>query len=322
MAERRLARVCRQAYLSLRALVATGDSRLVELRDVDAPNATSGTVIVDVEAISVNRGELHRLRAARAGWRPGWDFVGTFPCPQAGLPAGARVYGMLVEAAWAERIAVPTDDLASVPHAVNPLDAVALPVAALTALRVLRLAGNLAGRSVLIVGAAGGVGRFAVQLARLFGATVHAHVGRPQRGTGLHNLGAHALWVGTQRPVEPIDIVLDTAGGRSLERAFDLVADEGLIISFGNSAGQDSTVPVSSFYGKQATLRGYHLLRDVPKRPPGSDLGWLIDLVARDVLRVERQEPVPWTNAHRVLRELEDRLIAGKAVLSVRQRRS
>jgi NADPH:quinone reductase len=254
----------------VRALVATGDSRLVELRDVEAPKATAGTVIVDVEAISVNRGELHRLRTAGAGWRPGWDFVGRMPRGQAGLPARTRVCGILVEAAWAEQIVAPVDFMAVLPPAVSPLDAAALPVAGLTALRVLRLAGDLSGRSVFVVGAAGGVGRFAVQLSRLFGATVHAHVSRPERRAGLRDLGAHTVWVGAERPADPVDVVLDTVGGQSLGRAFALVAYRGLIVSFGNSAGGDSTVPVSCFYAKQATLRGYHLLRDMLDRPPAT----------------------------------------------------
>ncbi len=302
----------------MRALVATGDSRLVEIRDVEPPSTATGTVIVDVEAISVNRGELHRLGAAGAGWRPGWDFVGRVPRGRAGLPPGTQVCGMLVEAAWAEQIAAPVDFLAVVPPAVNPLDAAALPVAGLTALRVLRLAGDLSGRSVFVAGAAGGVGRFAVQLARLFGATVHAHVGRPERRLGLCDLGAHTVWVGAERPADPFDVVLDTVGGHSLERAFDLVAYRGLVVSFGKSAGDDSTVPVSSFYAKQATLRGYHLLRDVLDMPPGADLAWLIDLVSRGVLHIDRQDARPWTQTTRVLRDLEDRNVIGKAVLSVR----
>lgn len=301
----------------MQALAATGDARLVEFRDVPAPGTAAGSVVVDVEAISVNRGELHRLQTARPGWRPGWDFAGTVATDSEELARGTRVVGLLTEGAWASRIAVPARNLARLPDTVDALDAAALPVAALTAARVLRLGGKLSGRQVLVTGAAGGVGRFAVQLARLHGATVHAHVGRPERRSGLTDLGAHHVWCGEQVPDEPVDVVLDNAGGESLERAFRLVADRGVVVTYGNSARSDSRLPVSAFYEKQAALRGYHLLRDLPDAPPAADLAWLADLVGRGHLQVVRQPPEAWTRMPRVLRDLERRRIAGKAVLTV-----
>lgn len=305
----------------MRALIATGDDRLVRLEDVAPPVPTGGAVLVDVEAVSANRGELHRLREASSGWRPGWDFAGTVVYSTAEIPAGRRVYGMLTEGAWANRIVVPVDYLAELPDSVSTLDAAALPVAGLTAARILRLAGGpaggLAGRRVMVAGAAGGVGRFAVQLARLLGATVHAHVSRPERVANLRELGAHAVWCAGEGPDEPMDVVLDSVGGKSLERAFTLVADRGVIVTFGNSAMRDSAFPVSSFYARQALLRGYHLLHDIAGAPPAADLAWLVDLVARGRLQVERGLTASWQEMPRVLRELGARTVSGKAVLTV-----
>ncbi|MEU6752555.1 alcohol dehydrogenase, partial [Spirillospora sp. NPDC046719] len=99
----------------MRALSATGDDGLVELVRVPEPSVGAGEVLVDVQAVSVNRGELHRLTVADAGWRPGWDFAGvvadqgtsgTAPAP--GRPApGTRVFGIADGGSWAERVAVP-----------------------------------------------------------------------------------------------------------------------------------------------------------------------------------------------------------------------
>jgi NADPH:quinone reductase len=101
---------------------------------------------VRVEAISLNRGEVRRAGMAEAGWRPGWDLAGTIEQPAAdgsGLPAGARVVGLLPSASWAETVAVPTDALAALPDAVCFAQAATLPVAGLTALYALEQGGNL-----------------------------------------------------------------------------------------------------------------------------------------------------------------------------------
>src|SRR4030095_12295790 len=95
-----------------------------------------------------------------------------------GPRAGARVVGFLPEGAWAERVAVPTHALAELPEKVTVSQAATLPVAGLTALHALARGGLLLGRRVLVTGATGGVGDFAVQLARLARAPVAARARR------------------------------------------------------------------------------------------------------------------------------------------------
>lgn len=100
----------------MRALVATGSDGiddLLEFRDVDEPVPGPGGVLVDVLAVSVNRGELHRLRTASAGWRPGWDFAGTVAAGD-GFPVGVPVCGFASGGSWAERVCVRSDQLARV----------------------------------------------------------------------------------------------------------------------------------------------------------------------------------------------------------------
>lgn len=181
------------------------------------PSVAAGEVLVDVQAVSVNRGELHRLTSATAGWRPGWDFAGvvadqeksgTAPATGHLLP-GTRVFGIADGGSWAERVAVPAARL--VPDGLTVEWAATLPTAGLTALRMLRMAGDLAGASVLVTGAAGGVGRFAVHLARRFKAEVTAMVGRPERGEGLAALGAAKVVVGP----EGVEAVNDLDGPRT-----------------------------------------------------------------------------------------------------------
>ena len=105
-----------------------------------------------------------------------------------------------------------TADLGVVPDGVDLVVAAALPAAGVTALRVVRRLGSLLGRRVLVTGASGGVGRYAVQLAALAGAHVVAQVGSVERGAGLPELGAAEV-VTDLAGVAPVDGVVDNVGG-------------------------------------------------------------------------------------------------------------
>jgi NADPH:quinone reductase-like Zn-dependent oxidoreductase len=164
----------------MRALVATGDSRtLLEMREVEEPAPSPNEALVEVRAVSINRGELRLLAARPEGWRPGQDVAGVVrrAAQNGGPPEGTRVVGLVDQAGWAERVAAPLSRLAPLPEAVSFAAAATLPIAGLTALRALRLGGALLGRSVLITGATGGVGHLAVQLAARSGARVGARPG-------------------------------------------------------------------------------------------------------------------------------------------------
>jgi len=302
----------------MKAIVATGDDRLVRIDEVDAPVVATGELLVEVRATSVNRGELSRLIASTPGWRPGWDFAGVVRSSSAdGPPPGTQVFGMLSAAgSWAEMIAVAESACAVIPPGLPPLAAAALPTAGLTALRLIQLGGPLAGRRVLITGAAGGVGRLVIQLCRLAGAHVTAQAGSRERATGLSELGACEIIVPGESPATgPYDVIFDSVGGASLHDSITHAAPYGLIVSFGNSAQAASEFSVSEFYPKQLTLRGFHLLEDMKLRPPAHDLTELAALVAAGTLSIDVETVYDWTAAAAALASLGQRTIAGKAVL-------
>jgi NADPH2:quinone reductase len=167
----------------MRALVADGTAPgSIALRDVPEPAPVCGEVLVEVRAFSLNRGELRMLGTAVDGWRPGRDFAGILQSDiDDGPLAGTRVVGIRQSGALAERVAVSPAWLAELPEQVSFAQGAALPTAGLTSLRILRLGPAILGRRVLVTGAAGGVGRFAIQLAHLGGAHVTALVSGSSR---------------------------------------------------------------------------------------------------------------------------------------------
>src|SRR3989440_1329528 len=208
---------------------------LVELREVDEPEPAANEAIVEVHAFSVNRGELALLSIRPEGWRPGQDIAGVVVRAAAdgsGPKEGTRVVALADGGGWAQRVAAPTARMAALPDNVNFASAATLPVAGLTALRTVRLAGALLGRRALITGASGGVGRFAVQLASLAGAEVTGVVGRSERAAGLRELGAASVVTSIQEAQGLYDLILESVGGSSLAQALRLVAPNGTIVLF------------------------------------------------------------------------------------------
>ncbi|MDQ4131125.1 MAG: zinc-binding dehydrogenase, partial [Actinomycetota bacterium] len=218
------------------------------------------------------------------------------------------------------RAAVPTATLAELPEGVSFVAASTLPVAGLTALRALALGGLGLGRQVLVTGASGGVGRFAVQLAKRAGAEVTAVVGSPQRGEGLAELGASETIQDLEPEGDSFDVVLESVGGASLAAALSRVAPLGTVVSFGNSSGEAATFDPSSFYGRAsgARLHAFLIFSELETGPSGArDLRTLAELVAEGSLDPQVSLEASWREPGGAIEALIDRQVAGKAVLSV-----
>jgi NADPH:quinone reductase len=307
----------------VRGLVAVpGAAGGVAIREVPEPEPAADQALVEVRAVSLNRGECGMLRAADEGWRPGWDLAGlvTVPAAEGSGPAeGSRIVGWVNGGSWAERAAVHTGHLAEIPDLLTFETASTLPVAGLTAVGVLSVTGTLLGRRVAITGAAGGVGRFAIQLAHLAGAHVTGIVGRPERGEGLRELGAHEVVVDLAPEGEPFDLIVESAGGSSLAAAVSRVAPEGVIVTFGNSSNEPTTIDPRLLYRKGApVIVGYFVTYELLQGRTGtSRLAALAALVAEGRLRSEVALELPWTEAAEAIGALMERRVNGKAVLTI-----
>lgn len=306
----------------MKALVNRGSGEpAVEIQDVPEPDPAPNEAVVGVEAVAINRGELRLLAARDAGWRPGQDVAGVVlqqAADGSGPPSGARVVAWPGQQGWAEQVAVPTSHLAVLDPRVSFSKGATLPIAGITALRLLRLGGKLDGQRVLVTGAAGGVGRFAVELAAGSGAVVTGVVANDGRGAGLEGLGAERVVHDPGEADGPFDLILESVGGHSLESAIGLVAPGGTIAVFGNSSNSPSTISFADFRGHAgARIEAFFVYESGESPGFGEDLQMLADLVAAGELHPQVGMEASWNEANSVLRALADRRVNGKAVLLV-----
>lgn len=304
----------------MRALVSTpGAATPAAIQEVQEPSPAPDELLLGVKAASLNRGEL-MLLAARAGWRPGQDVAGVVlraAADGSGPPEGARVVAVVDQAGWAERAAVPTNRAAELPAGVDLGAAATLGVAGLTALRALRLGGSLVGRPVLVTGASGGVGRFAVQLASIGGAVVTAVVGGPGRDAGLLEIGATAVVREDEEPGGPFYHVMEGVGGPSLERSVRALAPGGVIALYGAVSGQQARVGLGDFAsGRGGRIQSFFVY-ETGTETFGVDLALLARLVAGGRLRPQIGLMVSWRDLGRAVEALRRRQVAGKVVLNV-----
>lgn len=286
--------------------------------EVAEPSVADSQALIDVHAIALNFGEVHFIdQMRRPGEVPGWDSAGIVTRAAAdgtGPAVGTRVVGFSGAAGWAERRAVSTENLAELPEFVEFEEGAALPVAGVTALQALRALGPVVGRRVLITGASGGVGRFAVQLAARAGAHVIAAVGSARRGDGLQELGAAEVVVGLDGVTEPVFGVLDNVGGKLLAQAFSLVSDGGSVQSIGMASNEPTTI---DFEAERRRGNRKRLEPFTVRAPFQADLDYLLTLVADGELDPQIGLRDSWDNIAVAAQALLDRKVAGKAVLQV-----
>jgi NADPH:quinone reductase len=307
----------------MRALVADPTaSPALSLADVPEPAPGPGQLLIDLEATSVNRGEVRTAGRQPPGTVIGWDVAGTVAAIGEGVTqfdVGERVVALSPDGgAFAERVVVPAEWAAPLPAACDVVTAATLPVAGLTAVGILRLARVHAGDRVLVTGAAGGVGLFAVQLALQAKATVTGQAGGEERAATVRATGADALvHPGDGSPVDgEFDVVLDGIGGPMLGPLLDATAANGRVVVYGNSADAESTFRVERFYSKAITILGFRVFASVPPTQGVKDMANLADQAASGALEVKVQATAPLAEALTLVRDLYDRKVTGKVVLT------
>jgi NADPH2:quinone reductase len=307
----------------MRALVADPSaSPALSLADVPDPSPGPGQLLVDMEATSVNRGEIRTAGKQPPGTVIGWDVAGTVAALGEGVTTfdvGERVVALAPSGgAFAEKVVVQAEWTAPLPSACDYVTAATLPVAGVTAVGILRLARVHAGDRVLVTGAAGGVGHFAVQVALQAKATVSGQARSPERAAALRELGAEALiHPGDGSPVDgEFDVVVDGIGGPMVGPLLDATTAGGRVVIYGNSADAESTFRVERFYSKGVTIFGFRVFTSVPPDQGVKDMAKLADQAASGALSVKVQATAPLADALSLIRDMYDRKVTGKVVLT------
>ena len=295
------------------------------LQEVEAPLPRPNEAVVRVSAISLNRGEVRgALSGTQAGARPGWDLAGTVEQAAAdgtGPQAGRRVVGILRTGAWAEQAAVATAQLAELPEGVSFEQASTLPVAGLTALYGLGIAGNLLARNVLITGASGGVGHLAVQLAIESGASnVIGTVHQERHAVAVKAAGATEVVADEAaegaKAYGPYHLVFDGVAGATLSNALLMLAPSGYYVHYGSTGGATANIEPMRI-PSSTTFYRFSVFQELSKETASIGLTRLSQLVADGKLKPLIDVEAPWTEIASVAQTLMDRAYPGKAVLRV-----
>lgn len=280
------------------------ENKALQLREVAKPVPGAGEVLVKVHAVAINAADY---RSMKLGAIPksrifGSDVAGQVEAVGMDVTkfkVGDEVFGDLSgcgSGGFAEYAAAPEGALAAKPAGVTDADAAAVAMAAVTALQGLRLGGLRAGQSVLIYGAGGGVGTFAVQLARHFGARVTAQCG-PNNVDLARSLGAERVIDYTREDFaadgQRYDLILAVNGSRPLGDYRRALAPRGVLVVVG---GELSQVFKTMFFGPILSLGG-RKVRLLAAKPNAADLETIIGLVAGGQIKpvIDRRYPLEQT---------------------------
>ncbi|GAB7052355.1 zinc-binding dehydrogenase [Catenuloplanes indicus] len=292
----------------------------VRLAEAPEPVPAADEVMVRVGAFALNNGDLATVDGSADGTVPGWEAAGHVVRAAAdgsGPAVGTPVTTFGGDGGWAEFRAVGTGLLGTAPDGADLASISTVPVAASSALRALRRSGSTLGRRIMVTGATGGVGRYAIQLARLGGALPVAVTRSPERyGDELRDLGAGAVVADPADYGDTVHTVIDTVGGSLLVRAFDRLENRGVLIALGHLATEDEVFPRGALMADprrhDRTVVSFHQFDGAPLPP---DFTWLSGQLAHGVLRPSIAWRGSWEQADDAIAAMRHGTLHGKAVV-------
>ncbi|MEU2246661.1 zinc-binding dehydrogenase [Streptomyces sp. NPDC019224] len=309
----------------MRALVVDHSAAAhLSLAETPDPAPAPDESLVRAEAVSLNYGEVRGAAGPQTpeGSVIDWDAAGVVVKAAAdgsGTAEGTRVV-TLGEAGWAELRAVPANLLGVVPEDTGLGAVSTVPVAGLSALHVVRRSGPFLGRRVMITGASGGVGRYAVRLAARAGAELVAISRNSAQADGLRSLAAHEVHTDPAAVEQPVSAVLDNVGGQQLVDAFAALQAHGVLVNVGRSSEAGAVFPPGALRGDEGrhdrSIRTFFLFAG-PATDFSADLAWPAAEVAAGRLDPGIRWRGPWTRYQEAAQALLGRRLRGKAVWDI-----
>jgi NADPH:quinone reductase-like Zn-dependent oxidoreductase len=303
----------------------SGGTDQLQIKDIPVPPIENTEILVQVKAISINPVDV-KTRSGKGVYGlikderpiiPGWDVSGIVAQSESDLfNIGDEVFGMINfpghGKAYAEFVAAPASQLALKPKEISHQEAAAATLAALTAYQALvKMADIQPGQKILVHAAAGGVGHFAVQIAKHFGAWVAGTSSEKNRDFILE-LGAdlHIDYRTTQLEDGPkdFDIVLDTIGGDNIDRSLNVMKHGGILISI--PSGLNELVTEKA---KAKDVNGYPF-KVVSN---GDDMNTIADYLRRGIIRAHVSKTFNFDEIDKAHEQLESNRTIGKVVVTL-----
>lgn len=309
---------------------------VLTVRDVDTPTIGDGEVLVEVRATAVAKGDwlvshglpyiarpmygIRRPKQRIAGLETAGVVVDVGP-GVTGFEKGDEVFGWTDGGSLAEFVAVPADHLTHKPESLTFAEAAAIPVSGFAALQAVRDTARVEpGTRVLVIGASGGVGSFAVQIASAFGGEVTG-VASTRNLSMVRELGADHVIDYTQESITEggrrFDVIIDIAGNRSLGELRKALTKDGIAVIVGGTGGKTTM-------GFGRTIRAMFVspfvsqtLKPLLSKPNHDDLVVLAELVDQGRLTPAVQATYPLEQAAEAIELVGAGRSRGKTVVTV-----
>ena len=309
----------------------------ITVEDVPDPVVHAGEVRVAVRAAAINFPDLLVLEnryqvSIPVPFTPGSELAGVVEevaDDVAGLVPGDRVFGAAFVGAFAEQAVVPAASLTRIPAGVDFVAASAFGVAHGTAYHALRSVAEVTpGEWVVVLGAAGGVGLAAVELAHHFGARVLAAAAGKERLAVCEDRGAEALVDYSSEDLKTrvkeltdggADVVLDPVGGPYAEAALRAMRRRGRFVTIGFASGEIPRIPLNLVLLKGVTIMGFEMRTFMVHEPElfRRDREELLELVASGQVHPHVSAVFPLHDLQDALRAVAERRTTGKVVLEI-----
>jgi NADPH2:quinone reductase len=312
-----------------------GGPEVLRYRDVPDPSLSPASVLVEVRAVGVNRGDLQQ-RAGEAGDEQlslplivGWEIAGVVKAVGdlvQHVLQGERVVAIMPAGGYAELAAPIAQAVVPIPSSLSFEEAAGIPIVFMTAwFALVKKAALRPGETALVQAAGSGVGMAGVQIAKHVGARVIATAGSEEKLARARDLGAdETINYRTTDFGEAIraitggrgvDVVLESVGGRTLVRSIELLAGGGRLVSVGNSSQEPVSIDAALLMERDVSLSGFYLGAELLRSGAIEEFQKVVDLCGRGELKVIVDRVLPLAEAAAAHAVLAERANFGKVIL-------